>query len=451
MSSIRHPDLDGTTLILGAGFSKAVSDRMPLMKDIGKLVAGELEGVELPGGGLAPDEDLEAWLSYALEDQPFLSEHENLLLRSHARRVLGAVHTHMVRAQWRTHGDGCRWLMDLVTMWHASRTNVISLNWDTIIEHAVSAAHLRDAKGETDRFRVASNDVLVHIPRPAVGTYDDGGAKGLSSFRLWKLHGSLDWYWNDGDRFGDTVVRRPSDYPSVLGDLQGIAGKSPFFAAPTATKSGAYVNHITRHIWQQARQALEQSERLVFIGYSFPKTDLVVRSLLRCAAPSVATIVDLDESPASSAKELFGEGVDVRHQASVESFVSSLRGAYQGELRGRLEEFAHENEAWEWLTVVSVRGLHLAPIVGVSGKGDGVRLELGDSGNFRQVARVDAPDPLTLKDLIEGISPGSRPVVEVPEGDERIVYGIREATSDIGKADGRWIKLMCAGEVPTGG
>jgi len=84
----------------------------------------------------------------------------------------------------------------------------------------------------------------------------------LTRFRLLKLHGSLNWYWNPGDESGASVARR--DLPGVYGTplhytdddrRRQLPGRGPLIVPPSATKSLYYRNPITREMWQQAALA----------------------------------------------------------------------------------------------------------------------------------------------------------------------------------------------------
>lgn len=62
--------------LLGAGFSKALYSGMPLMGDLGRRIVDILnldQDALVPFGG-----NVEMWLSYLAEEQPWLSDKENL-------------------------------------------------------------------------------------------------------------------------------------------------------------------------------------------------------------------------------------------------------------------------------------------------------------------------------------------------------------------------------------
>ena len=63
-------------VLLGAGFSKAVSDHFPLMPELGQCA---LDEASIPAGLRPPKStNFEAWLSRISEDQPYRSVEENL-------------------------------------------------------------------------------------------------------------------------------------------------------------------------------------------------------------------------------------------------------------------------------------------------------------------------------------------------------------------------------------
>src|SRR4051794_1876345 len=67
-------------VLLGAGFSRALSNSMPLLRDLGKLVLNDLKQNQEV---LRPfDSNLEQWLSYLSVDQPWLSDSNNMRNRA---------------------------------------------------------------------------------------------------------------------------------------------------------------------------------------------------------------------------------------------------------------------------------------------------------------------------------------------------------------------------------
>lgn len=81
----------GTVLLLGAGFSRAISPHAPLTDELGNLAVSRL-----PPGAAPPSSFrrgyFEAWLSRLAEDQPDLGLSQNQQNRSYFTLVTQAIH-----------------------------------------------------------------------------------------------------------------------------------------------------------------------------------------------------------------------------------------------------------------------------------------------------------------------------------------------------------------------
>ena len=144
-----------TAFLLGAGFSRAVSDAMPLLDDLGRAVATSfledrtlqclLDRAEAGAidAGAVPLGDAETWLTSLASDQPFLSASRNLQRRA-LFVELAALIAHQIRDRQRLAGmQPCpQWLEGLIAHWHAHKSDVITLNYDTLVESALKGLSL---------------------------------------------------------------------------------------------------------------------------------------------------------------------------------------------------------------------------------------------------------------------------------------------------------------------
>jgi len=82
-----------TVFVFGAGFSRAISDQLPLTDRLGDLVVERIADYDpdAPRGGFKGGY-FEAWLSRLADDQPDLDPADNLLNRSMFARVTGAIY-----------------------------------------------------------------------------------------------------------------------------------------------------------------------------------------------------------------------------------------------------------------------------------------------------------------------------------------------------------------------
>jgi len=302
-------------LILGAGFSRSVSDHLPLVDELGNEAAGVVglgpaDGVPTPflGG------EFEVWLSRQAQPQPYRSAAEDA--DAHARYlrladgIARVIDQRVAAALERPAPD---WLVALVRVLHARRATVLTFNYDPLVECAVKAARLHDwttliryGVDDPPGQPVGYRNVLVDgEPRPHFGGYGGGvGAAGLSTFRLLKLHGSTTWYGVPGDLTGAALrsFRLPGRFgaPNAIDDAERrreMPGHYPFIVPPTASKNGFYGDPLLRQIWEQAARALRSDAQVHLVGYSLSLTDLVTRGLLQDNLPAGSVVDVADRDP----------------------------------------------------------------------------------------------------------------------------------------------------------
>ena len=125
----------GLVVVLGAGFSKAVHQVMPLTDDLGESVSERLSPADrdrLPqaraGGMRFAGGRFEEWLSYLAEEQPHLSEDESLEARALLIRVTRAVQEVLSEAQSEALlSDPPPWFLPFLTALGVQEATVISL------------------------------------------------------------------------------------------------------------------------------------------------------------------------------------------------------------------------------------------------------------------------------------------------------------------------------------
>lgn len=320
------------TFVLGAGFSKAISAAMPLADDLVREIAREdSEQAEEPDNVLLRGgPDLERWLSYLSEDQPFLNPVHNMRNRSRffaataqIRSYLSAAQDEAVKARptW--------WLIQFAKYLHVGQRSVVTFNYDTLLERATVSALRSSLPREYERCAPAFHAARVRarIPSQWDNPRQDYPLPLIPSFRLMKLHGSLDVWWAPGDSTGETVVRDHCvDWAQVSHyggdpDIQP-AGKEVFITPPTVTKSIYYQNPVIRQIWLDAFDAMSSASRVFLVGYSLPLADTVVANLISHSLvvdnPEVQVCV-VDVSPEQVVDRLAALGVERRRISTFES------------------------------------------------------------------------------------------------------------------------------------
>ena len=309
----------GNAFIVGAGFSKAIDCRMPDTDALGRLITTR---PDVAGHGRIPAEfehgAFESWLSVLASDQPYLTEPENLEQRALFGRIaralvgtLSAIEAEVLSA------DADAWLYELLSVFHFQHPTVISLNYDTLLEAAVTTHSLWD--GGIGR-KIDAGYILQNTPpNPAyTGMWDLRASLIEDTFRLIKLHGSLDWFWVSQDPTGLSLLRRDSlsrfgspasvDATTRARELQG---REPFIVPPATAKSEYYRVPVMRLLWTQALEALREARRVFLVGYSLPPADPVILGLLRDAfRDRVPELWVVNPSPESPLLGLESLGID---------------------------------------------------------------------------------------------------------------------------------------------
>ncbi|MBE1497626.1 hypothetical protein H4696_004726 [Amycolatopsis lexingtonensis] len=301
----------GSVYLLGSGFSRAISEHMLTMDGLSAAIRNDLAESELPPlpGQESPLADnFEQWLSYLIEEPPWLAEGQKCRNRGAFSDVAGSLYSVLSALQARaTEGASPDWLSQLVRHWQDAGTTVITFNYDLLVEKALIA----EVPGTrwTEMYPVPIAPLGIRIS----GVH--GGRRNSGGLRLLKLHGSLGWWYSGpasppGDQLYGTRVDRwgPADSaPPIVGVDELSVDKVPMIVPPAAVKSPYYVNNTIRALWRQAAEALSQADELVIIGFSLPPSDLIVSSMLATELNPNATIVPVDYSDAvvSNLKRIF--------------------------------------------------------------------------------------------------------------------------------------------------
>jgi len=152
------------------------------------------------------------------------------------------------------------------------------------------------------------------------------------------LHGSLNWFYNV--RSGadpKNSVRSARGRLHCLANrriLSGLAVKVekqrrdiiPLIVPPIYEKNSRYGRAVGA-LWAMAADEIEQADRLVVFGYSFPDADFAARSLLRGAFhrnPRLdnVSVVDISAGIAARVADILG-AESTAHYRTVPAFVAA--------------------------------------------------------------------------------------------------------------------------------
>lgn len=303
-------------VIIGAGFSHAISQTMPVTDQLGQdaIARADLEDdPRVPSQPFGPGFTFETWLSLLAEDQPYLSETRVKANEALFYQVRDAMYYVLVTAEQSVVGAAAPgWLYDLLSVFHHRQPTVLSFNYDTLLETAVRSHSLGSTSGQ----KVDVTDVLFDLPPLPPRQLGSGVIQ--STFRLLKLHGSLDWWSVPDDWTGATLNRVESG--STFGNLavlqddarrRFLPGRAPFIVPPTSTKSHYFKNPIIRELWSSAYSALRGASKIALVGYSLPEADLVTLGMLESAVRRrTPEFLIVNPHPEGPRQRLIGLGVN---------------------------------------------------------------------------------------------------------------------------------------------
>lgn len=163
--------------------------------------------------------------------------------------------------------QNCRWHERLA---HALRTrdSVISFNYDTLMDRALTRAGGKRWKPEVGYGFEASGSLDLWRPPPA-----RGGVK--YPIKLLKPHGSLNW-----NVVGETV--------ELVTEYDAVTANS--IVPPTWDKS-VVADPPWNSVWRESRRALSEARLLIVTGYSVPATDQLSQALLRADVNNLRGLV----------------------------------------------------------------------------------------------------------------------------------------------------------------
>lgn len=322
-------------VLLGAGFSKAISDAMPVMWELAPRV---LHKLELPPTTLDRfARDLEQWLSFLSADQPWLSDAENLSNRALFVRAAEAVRDVIEVAESKATSGPCpSWLMRLVVDWCATEATVVTFNYDLLVERVITELRLADFWPDVYRTPLVDRTASLQAGMTYGHAEPPGNVLGLI-----KLHGSINWGFSGlnsavgeapclmGRARSWSAQRSVTNTPrfrALYDDLQ------PMIVPPTGTKATYYAGTSLRAQWRRAAEDLRNASSVTLIGYSFPATDLATRHFFASAAAGKeVTVVDRNASVAETVQDLSDEAAAV-NVFSGPSALSDYVGSECGDL-----------------------------------------------------------------------------------------------------------------------
>jgi hypothetical protein len=145
--------------------------------------------------------------------------------------------------------------------------SIITLNYDLIIDNALSR-----------QGNIVNYGISIRDPRRKVMGYQF--AQIQVKYPLLKLHGSLNWLYCPICRAIDLTETTKGGLTALLNEANcdecGVQ-REAVIITPSYLKE--YNNNFVIQVWRAAELKLQKADEVVFIGYSLPDADIVLRML----------------------------------------------------------------------------------------------------------------------------------------------------------------------------
>ena len=300
-----------------------------LTTEVQKRIEGSQFSFPLPlvdpeGRGRELGNNIELWMTYLSQQQPWLEESSNQYNRALATELRNQIARTIVERTSNSMGVGGPppdWLKLLIELWSERAVTVITLNYDTLVERlAITIKSRHRNEGERSRYRQErekswyrneGDGLSLSQLYPRLLTNIRSRVETLVSmdpvhtFLYLKLHGSVNWHYSGRDNFyGETIFYSDVspwggaiDRPEFL-SMHSAIDKETLIIPPVTEKTNFFNNETIKSVWQQASGRLERASRVFVIGYSLPISDLGMQFFLKRSLPAEETewfIVDTDK------------------------------------------------------------------------------------------------------------------------------------------------------------
>lgn len=282
--------------ILGSGFSKAINDHMPTLKELSTKLLSDRTGIKqiIEGSRFQSfrdgTKDVELLLTYLHQDYAWKKQ-ADVYGDMSLFHIVGEKIADEIAESEATALDVKAipdWLDKFVYYLYKTGEPVITFNYDTVLErvgwHSVEKSY-RKARPQLQEQNFFSP--LIKDIRSMFGAVRNERYGGHPSFPIIKLHGSVNWFYTRAQRFESQQLyfvpvrgKNPTDdlcapFHDLTQDMQRL------IIPPVADKSPFYSHEFVRSLWMMASQSLSDAEEIYFLGYSLPVTDLAVKLLLK--------------------------------------------------------------------------------------------------------------------------------------------------------------------------
>ncbi len=294
--------------VFGAGFSKDIAN-YPTLEELTEEVLEIIEdesNVNSEAKEIAEfiikrvpsgiKNNIEHTLTYLYQEFPWRTEKENLAFKSAYQLIvekLPGIFDNIAR--YKKVNKSCDEAQKLIDYCRRYELPIITFNYDTLIEYLYLGIK---PKSQNNYLDFAG---LYQYPMKLITEREPGGVwwgENDDSFPLFKLHGSINWFYSSRDFQGSQIYFSPvieaenlrdgsREMKIVWEEMSRISkcktGLLPLIVPPVLDKSIYYVNNIIKVQWEKAMDYLSEANEIYILGYSLPETDLATKFLFQKA------------------------------------------------------------------------------------------------------------------------------------------------------------------------
>ncbi|MDX9881114.1 MAG: SIR2 family protein [Prolixibacteraceae bacterium] len=302
--------------ILGAGFSKAFSEKMPTLNDLSISLLDDKYKEDLPNlyEFIYKRKEylihlnaniIEAVSNILFSNNLCFTVKDNSEFEVIKFEFLQFIHLTLIDFQ--IDKDKEELLKKFIFEVVDRHGKIITFNYDLIISDFI-----RDNLTRTSDINILLNDHISEmdnfINELLYGFHEKNHPRKKNGrVDILKLHGSFDWYKLPGiDDFDLKSITKITD-----GEKQGdfLLYNVPVYIPMAHSKEYYFKGSLFPSLWQKAYYWLKECDEIIFIGYGFPETDVVNFNFFLQFKDKIKDIVVMNDHNLKKLTNIFGEKV----------------------------------------------------------------------------------------------------------------------------------------------
>ncbi len=168
---------------------------------------------------------------------------------------------------------------DLVRFWQNNLSNVVTFNYDTLIEQFAVQA-LSNDQNHLGPAEIYEGPIANLANRFSPYWKAHPG----KFFNLIKLHGSTNWFYSGNRSFASETIYFdplfPVKHPGTALTASNQEDLIELLVPPLLDKDPYMQHPLLRHLWNSAYRAFFRASDIYVVGYSLPVTDLTAKFML---------------------------------------------------------------------------------------------------------------------------------------------------------------------------